>query len=382
MAVRVQVAPSLLEWALQRSRRDPRDLAEQFPKIEDWRSGRINPTLKQLERYATWTRTPIGQLLLDAPPAEVVPIPDFRTGRDADAAEPSADLLDVIYICQRRQDWYRQHALATAQPRIDFVGSSGIRDDVIATAAAIRDRLDFGLDSRAGFRSWTEALRELINRTEDAGVLVMVSGVVGNNTKRPLDTEDFRGFALSDDLAPVIFINGTDYKAAQIFTLVHELAHLFLGQSAVSDVGLRDRQIDADVERWCNAVAGEVLVPGDSLITRFNPDVDLHEELSRLAGMYRVSSLVVLRRLRDTARISWDQHDAAFEEQLSRVTKPKPDSSGNFYNTQPARASKRFTRALIADTLEGGTLQRDAFRLLGIKKPEAFAALGEHLGVS
>ena len=384
MADRVDVAPQVLSWALRRSGRTVDELRHRFPRLEEWQAGDSQPTMKQLEGFAQATYTPIGFLFLPAPPAEKLPIPDFRTFGDQPVPNPSADLLDTIYICEQRQDWYRDYAEANRLDSIEMVGSLTVETNPLQAAATLRDLLGFSLAKRVEFPTWTDALGGLSEHAEGIGIMVMVSGIVGSNTHRKLDPEEFRGFALVDDLAPLIFINGADTKAAQIFTLAHELAHVALGQSAVSKPDMREIDVDDDTERWCNQVAAELLVPLSSIRQEFAAGVDLTVTLDRLARFYKVSTLVVLRRAFDAGMIPSAAYRRAYTDELARILALTADRSpgGNFYNTLPVRVSKRFARALIVDTLEGRTSHRDAFRLLGSKKASAFDELGQRLGIA
>jgi len=208
----------------------------------------------------------------------------------------------------------------------------------------------------------------------------MCSGVVLNNNRRKLNTDEFRGFAISDNLAPLIFINGADSKAAQMFTLAHELAHIWLGQTAISDSQAHNEP-DQDIEDWCNRVAAEMLVPLSILKEVYRPDTGLEVEVSRLARYFKVSTLVILRRIYDAGGINREDFWRYYEEELDRIRNYIKAGGGNFYLTQSARVSKRFARALVVSTLEGQTLHRDAFRLLGFSKLETFHELGRSLGV-
>ena len=383
MVVRVEVKPALLAWARERARLDHEHLLTKFPKLSEWEIGESQPTIKQLEKYAEATHTSLGFLLLQRPPTEGVPIPDFRTIGDHAMTRPSADLLDTVYSCQQRQEWYRDFARSTREDRIPFVGSLRPDADIVSAAATIRDALDFDLDHRRTISTWAAALDHLRDKAESIGVLVMINGVVGSNTHRKLDPEEFRGFALADDLAPVVFVNGADTKAAQIFTLAHELAHVWLGESALSDADLGSRP-DNPVERWCNQVAAELLVPLASLRDELGDTTDLTRELERLARLFKVSTLVVLRRVFDAGRLSWTAYRSAYLAERDRVlglAAAGGGSGGNFYNTTPVRVSKRFARALIVSTWEGQTLYRDAARLLGFKKLTTLDELGHSLGV-
>lgn len=377
---RVEVKPDLLRWARERAGLSTGALARRFPKLEAWERGALHPTLKQLEGFARATHTPVGFLFLDSPPAERVPIPDFRTVAQARMGHPSPDLLDTIYLCQQRQDWYREFARSTGERPLDFVDSARLGDDVVATADRIRHTLSFDVEERRRLSTWTEALRRFIAQADALGVLVMVSGIVGSNTHRALDPDEFRGFALADPLAPLVFVNGADTKAAQMFTLGHELAHLWLGQSAVSDAQAV-AEPDQETERWCNRVAAELLVPLDLIRAEYDEKAALRSELDRLARRFKVSTLVVLRRIFDAGGLSRAELWAAYDEELSHLREMPAGSGGNFYLSLPARVSKRFARALVVSTLEGRTSFTESFRLLGVRKMTTFQELGHSLGV-
>ena len=379
--MRVTINPDLLRWARERARRTARDLAVAFPKLERWERDEERPTLKQVERFAKAVHVPVGYLFLPEPPVESVPIPDFRTVGNRYLNHPSPDLLDTIYICQQRQEWYRDFARSVGEEPCSFVGSARVEDDVETTAAHMRHALGFDLDERRRMPTWTDALRRFIGQADALGILVMCSGVVLNNNRRHLDPDEFRGFAMADELAPLVFINGADTKAAQMFTLAHELAHIWLGQSAVSDAQAAWVPEHA-VERWSNRVAAELLVPLEVLRAEYDAGAELRAEVDRLARCFKVSTLVVLRRIHDAGGLTREQLSEAYDAELKRLRALPKGSGGDFYLTQAARVSKRFARALVVSTLEGQTLHRDALRMLGFSRLQTFDELGRSLGVS
>jgi len=372
----------MMRWARERAGYSVPELTGRFPRLAEWERGALQPTLKQVERFAQATHAPVGYLFLPEPPVERLPIPDFRTMAGAGVRQPSPNLLDMLYACQQRQEWYRDYARTVGETPLRFVGSARVGDDVVTAAGRMRTALGFDLDVRRQLPTWTDALRQFIEQAEALGVLVMVSGVVLNNTHRKLDPDEFRGFALSDDIAPLVFINGADTKSAQMFTLAHELAHLWLAQSAVSDA--QPALVpEHDVERWCNRVAAELLVPLAAVQQQYRRDVDLWEEVTRLARYFKVSTLVVLRRIHDAGGLGGAQFWAAYQAEVERLRAltRRGGGGGDFYATETARLGKRFVRALVSDTLEGQTLHRDAFRMLGITRLETFHELGRRLGV-
>lgn len=383
VVTRVDVPGAMIAWACERSGLPREALTRRFPRLDQWERGEVQPTLKQLEGFASATHTPIGYLFLPEPPDEPLPLPDFRTMENRLVGRPSSNLLDTIYDCQRRQEWYHDHALMVRESPVSVVGALSVQVAPTIAGAQMAERLGFPVHERGS--TWGEAFKRLTDNVEDLGILVMTNGVVGSNTHRKLDPHEFRGFALIDEYAPLVFVNGADTKAAQIFTLAHELAHVWLARPGLDDLDPQWERTGSDIERWCNKVAAELLVPIESFRNSYRSSHDLTAELDRLAREYKVSTLVILGRIYDAGELSQEEYRVAYIRERDRVLAIMDDresTGGNFYNTQPVRTSKRFTRALIASTLEGQTLHRDAFRMLGLKKVATFHELADRLGAA
>ena len=386
----VDVKPELIRWARRRSGLSAKSFLKKFPKMELWEAGKKQPTLKQLEKFAKAAHVPIGYLFWDKPPEEKPPIPDFRKMAEAKSIRPSPNLLETIYICQRQQDWYRDWQKAEKMRPLAFIGSARpLESHIVKTAEHIAKVLKFDIEKRKKLPSWTAALRQFIEMANSKGILVMRSGIVGNNTRRKLDPEEFRGFALSDPLAPLIFINSADTKAAQMFTLAHELAHLWIDQTAVSNMqalhvsgsqsGSSSLNIsESRIEAWCNKVAAELLAPLKALrkeVFFAKNKADFSKEIERLARSFKVSSLVILRRLYDAKHITFQEFSRKYGEELKKIKSlKKGDGSGggDFFRTFNSRIAPPFARALAVSALEGYTPFREAFQLLGIRKTATF----------
>ena len=380
--IRVPVNPELLRWARHRAGLGRSEFPARFKKLPDWETGRLQPTLRQLEDFARKVHVPVGTLLLDEPPEEPVPIPDFRTVGSGTLPQPSPNLLDSIYLCQERQAWYQDYLRSMGAEPLDFVGSLTASSDTQSAAEAMRDKLRITVDGRLEHRTLQKALSACIASAESAGVLVMVSGVVGSNTGRKLDPWEFRGFALADPLAPLVFVNGRDAKSAQMFTLAHELAHLWLGTSAVSNLPSPSAPGIRREETWCNSVAAEFLVPLAAIEREMRSNEPSDEATMRLARHFKVSTLVVLRRLLDLGRINRESFEASWSREVAGSESLPRSGGGDFYRTAFARLSRSFTRAVIADTLEGRTRYTDAFRMLAVRNPATIDRMASELGLT
>jgi Zn-dependent peptidase ImmA (M78 family) len=364
---RVSVQPALLQWARDRSGLPPDIVQLKFPKLGAWESGDAQPTLKQLETFARVTRTPLGMLFLQEPPDLALPIPDFRTVADQPVALPSPELLDTIYAMQRRQLWMRDYLVDSDAEPLSFVGSIDTTADPTVVAASIRATLRIGNDWAQQAPTWSDALRELRSVIEEARIFPVLNGVVGNNTHRKLDPQEFRGFALIDKFAPFIFVNGADAKGAQMFTLAHELAHLWIGAEGVSN--LEDTlPVDTAVETFCNKVGAEFLVPAAELTAIWEAVKHAAEPFQLLARRFKVSPLVAARRTWDLAlitRAAFFEFYEAYQEDDRRV-RSKRSEGGDFYANQNTRVGKRFARIVDRAAREGRLSYRDAYDLTGL----------------
>ena len=376
---RVAVNGEVVRWARERSGASLHDLAKRFPKISEWEAEETQPTLRQLEDYAKKTLTPLGYLFLADPPDIHLPIPDFRTVQQDATPRPSPNLLETVYAMLRRQDWMREYLIEQGQPPLRFVGESTPDDPPPQVAARMREALGVG-DAWAGQQAtWTGALAALIELVEHAGILVVNNGIVGNDTHRKLDPEEFRGFVLTDDYSPLIFINTVDGKAAQMFTVAHELAHVWFAQSAAFD--LRDmRPARAPIEQACNRVAAEFLVPEVEMRTAWPTVRGELKPFDELARRFKVSALVVARRALDLQLIDrggFFAFYADYRDDVRRQAATKP-SGGNFWATQENRIGRRFGEAVVRATQEGRLLYRDAFVLTDLRG-DTFARYAERL---
>jgi Zn-dependent peptidase ImmA (M78 family) len=383
----VDISPSVLEWARERAGMPFDTLSKRFNKYSAWLEGNGGPTFQQIETLASVLNLPMGMLFLPEPPEENLPLPDFRRMADGGKPRPSPELIDTIHTCQRRQHWYRNHIVSSGADPLSFVGSASAGDQPAVVAGQIRTALKLEIGNRSEVANWGEFLRYFIAHAREAGILVMVNGVVGNNTHRPLNPREFRGFAIPTPFAPLIFVNGADTKAGQIFTLAHELAHIWIGKGGVSNSAADDlpEEIapDQNVERFCNAVAAEVLVPMAQLTTMDLPsDIDLAKTM--IARTFRVSTLVALRRLKDLGRLTYDAFQETYHAELVFLKQQAKKSSGggDFYATMGTRVDPRFASAVISAALEGQTLMGDAFDLLDLKNSKTFREEARRLGVT
>ncbi|MDT4858164.1 hypothetical protein FQZ97_926190 [compost metagenome] len=260
-----------------------------------------------------------------------------------------------------KQSWYIDYLNEHESPPLPFVGRFTIQNSIKDVVADMRITLKVGVGEPRPNQD--EFFRGLIKAAETVGILVMRSGIVGSNTHRRLDVGEFRGFAVSNPLAPVIFVNVADAPTARLFTLVHELAHLWINSSGISSLSVNTSRRE---EVFCNAVAGEFLVPEGAFRKKWDASVDWLQNLAPLADAFKVSKLVIARRATDLSFVSKDAYSAYYLAELEAY-RGKEKSGGDYYRNAGARNSARFSRAVIAEAMRGNMLLRDAAKLLGIQ---------------
>jgi Zn-dependent peptidase ImmA (M78 family) len=326
MAATAYINREVLRWAIDRAAQHIDTEAE-----ARWLETDKYPTIRQAQAIAKRLSIPFGYLFLSESPDDELPIPDLRTRDDVALAVPSLDLRDQLEWITAKQRWFADLRRREGGDALPFVASA-----------------NFGQGAEA------------------EEILVMRSGVVAMNNRRRLDANEFQGFAISDPMAPLIFINSNDYVTATIFTFAHELAHIWLGESGIT---LSDEEGDTeglDIERFCNQVAAEVLVPEDQFDAAWNPQ-PVGAQIDRLVRRFRVSSIVILRRALDTERISQNEFFTQLAIERQNMAPRARGDGGSGINNILARNGQLLVRAAVTGALEGRVGFAEAADAIGVK---------------
>lgn len=358
----LSLAPAVLQWAAGNIGSTVEQLAAQITsesKIEKIAAGLMTP--RQAEKFATMARVPFGFLFLTEPPE--IKRPDLPDLRQVQHAEPlSESFYETLRDVQNKQEWYADHLKEIEADLPNFVGKFNHElVDVKRAAKEIAAAIGCNADLRNQSANKEEYFSKLVRGVEASGVLVFKNGVVRNNGHRPLRVSEFRGFALVHSVAPAVFINGKDSAAAWIFTLVHEVTHIWFGQSGISDFSASSDFNPHGLERKCNEVAAEVLVPEDE----FTQNWRLHgPSFQKIAGVFKVSALVIARRALDLGFIERRDYQTVLTQTQRATT--ADSSGGDFYKSVVVRNSRKFTNTVINEAFSGRMLLRTAGSLLNV----------------
>ena len=375
MADYIQIKTSIIRWACNRIGFLYSELSasKDFKRLSNEKDGAVSLTLKQAEKLAKVLRYPFVFLLLDSPVTDIdkLPIADFRS-IEGKEIKPNINLKEQIEYCQNQQDWFSDYVNTCDLDVFKYNGKFSLHDDPQEVGLKLKEFLKITYKLSKNANDYLKRLKIIL---ENNGILVSSSKVL-KNTQNRLSLSDFRGFALYDDNAPLIFINGNDSTSAQIFTLCHELGHIVLGQSGVSDVVKNNSK---KIEKWCNEFAANILMPKNDVIETFDQYINISQFLQDATKLFHVSTNALLLRIynlnlidKDTFDKEWAKAKALYKDYLKSLQESNGKSSGNYYKTVNSRLSHRLLQSLISSTSVGKTTFRDAAYLLGLKSVSTF----------
>lgn len=351
------ISQQTLRWAVRRAGLSEEGGVNAFPLLRQWLDGDKLPTLAQLTKFASKFHVPLGYLFLRQPPHESIPFPVFRGEAGIDCRF-DLNVYDTVMNIQSRQEWLEDYLRENNIDGCDLVGSINYRVPVNEAVALLRDTLKLEPRWAFGLASVSAAVGILTDKLEQCGIFVAFNGVVGNNTHRVLDVNECRGFALVNASAPYIFVNSGDAKSAQMFTLIHEAAHLMLGKSAGhagTEISLHDV-----TERYCDAVAAEFLVPQSDLRIIWNGD------FKWMANRFKVSEIVIARRGHDLRLLSDTDYREFWQQYSHRPNRKSSSRGGDFYLSSLKRVGKTFAIHVRNAVNNRELSYSEAYRLTGL----------------
>lgn len=385
------IKPEMIQWARARLNLSVDEFAKKLhvkPQcVIEWESGKTAITMSQAESLAALSLLPLGIFFLKTPPKIDLKLPDFRSVGNAFVSDASPELEATILAMQEKQAWFREYLIENGKSPLSFIGSITLQTPIKNAAKKIKDILSLTETNLESIGNWSEYMGILIRQIESAGILFIRNGVVGNNTSRPLDLEEFRGFVLIDQYAPLIFINGRDSKNAQLFTLIHEIVHLLLGESGLIDANMNLKSSNT-IERYCNHVAAEFLVPEDQFkasFKRYGNSADVENVISELAKEFKVSKFVVIARCRELSLLRSQVTDDLWAHEAALLRKQKEKQKerggGDYFSSLRYKVGQLFAQTVIFEVLDHKISYSDAYHLLNIKNDSDLQKLSAAVGV-
>lgn len=378
-ALRIEVKPDIFDWILSNV-----NFENIKTKMRDdfllWMTGENTPTFNQLETFSKATNIPFGYFFLSTPPVEKMELLEYRTIDSLDIEKPSRNLIDTINEMETVQEWMRNYVRSADFGELNFVGSIEKNESIDKIAATIMRSLKLSKKWFLNSSDVWDSFKVLRERLEDIGIMVMMNGIVRSNTHRSLDIKEFRAFTLVDKYVPLIFINANDSSNGRLFSLVHEMAHIWLGVNSFYNDYQQTMNGIKKVEVLCNAVAAEILVPIDIFNTCWKEDntAGIEDKISELAKYFRCGSIVIARRALDQGLIDKATYKLIVDSTIEKYREKRSEQSpgGNYYNTLKTRIDKRLVMALNNSIYEGRTTFSEAYRLTNTNR-KTFSTLVE-----
>ncbi len=364
---RIEIKKEIYHWAFNESQKTEEQIANKFPKINEWINGDTAPTFKQLESIANFLKIPFGYLFLETPPETDIMEVEFRSINNK-LPFMSKNLKDVITAMDIKRNWMSDYRKELGWSKIAIIEKfkqekrNFIEDDALLT----KNLLGLKINWFSEVGNCAAAYNLLKEKLEANGIIVMQNGIVGNNTHRKLDITEFRAFMLYDDIAPIIFINSNDSLGGKIFSLIHEYMHVLFEQE---DVLLEEDIVrQKENEGYINRITAEFLMPTEYILANWDQNKDAFGQIYQLSNKFKVSETALAIKLKKLKLINKTILDEIMDEGIknfeSRID-GDGGGGGDFYNTFNTRISPTFTRAVIRSAETGDTSYSNAFRLLG-----------------
>ncbi len=368
MAERANITPKVLRWARESARMSEELAAARVSvsvsKLMEWEEGLNQPTIRQAQALAKAYRRPFALLFLPEIPRDFQPLQDYRK---KGAKELSTSSVFIIREIQQKQAWISEVYAESHEQKLPFIGRFSIQDDPSIVAADILKTLNI---KPAAYRS-DQPIKEWIDAAESNGIFVSRTSFIHSRLK--LDSNEIQGFAIADPYAPFVFVNSDDWNAPQLFTLVHEIAHLWIAASGLSNeinLEIINSQKYHPVEQFCNQVTANALMPNKIMLGLDQRVFSGSSEVFRVARKFGVSSFAFLIRVLNlglisnaTYRVLKNEADNEYAEFLRREAERKAkqklaEKKGgpNPYLLRLNKNSRLFTQVVL-DAFKGGFVE-------------------------
>ena len=376
--LRVPVTPAVMKWCRIKSGYSIETAAQKIGRppeeIRGWEDGSLQPTLSQARKASEKYKRPLAVFFLPEPPQDFSTLRDFRTLPRDYPREYSSELVFLIREAHMRQEWAREFLRDEGAEELSFVGSANLQSNPNDVARNIREVLSISIREQQACRTREEALLLWIRKAEDAGIFVF--------QQSKIEPVEARGFVLCDKYAPFIFLNANDAKAGRLFTLVHELAHLWINKPGVSnleDIWREGRSAENKIEIFCNRVAAEALVDSlsfETLWRRIPKEFELERKIENISQKFKVSEEVIARKLLQQQRITETQYtnlrtmyQARWREIENKDKKShkEREKGPSYYRIKAFNVGYAFTRTVLSAYWNGLILGKEASSLLGVK---------------
>lgn len=361
---RIKVNKEIYRWAIKESRKSFEEIEDRFENIGAWMSQDILPTFRQVEELANFLKVPLGYMFLDNPPKTDIIESEFRTVGNK-IPEISKELKDTLYNVGRKRDWLSDYRREKGWERLIPEDLLDLEEkDIYSICIIAKEHLDIDEFWYKEYSDTRVAFNYLREKLETSGITVMQSGVVGSNNNRKLNIDEFRGFLLYDDIAPIIFINSNDSMNGKIFTLIHEYIHFLLQKD---DIFIEEDIVSENKnEQFINRITAEFLIPKDHIEELWDYNVDINKQIQDLSKRFHVSIVALAIKLKDMNKINQEtvNETKKYTEAMWENNNKRTGGGGDYYNTTRSRLGNSFLSTVIQSSESGDISYTDAFKLL------------------